>query len=104
MVTMCIVFVRYIYWALFIFSTIDTDTSVSPTKPETCLRIETKPSQYEPDRNKQRVNQLIRFIENYQLHIFWVSLYTLVLFGIFIEKAYCKLLFLYNTYFFSVIF
>jgi dual oxidase len=32
--------------------------------------------------------QVISFFENYRRQIFWVSLYTLVLFGIFIERAY----------------
>ncbi|KAG8180699.1 hypothetical protein JTE90_005796 [Oedothorax gibbosus] len=70
------------------YSTIGTEHLATPKKPATCLRIETKPTQYERDPTKQKVNHLIRFIENYQLHIFWVSLYTLVIFGIFIEKAY----------------
>ncbi|GFT66944.1 hypothetical protein NPIL_295941 [Nephila pilipes] len=59
-----------------------------PQRLETCLRVETKPSFYEKDPTKQRVNQVIRFIENYRPHIFWVTLYTLVILGIFIEKAY----------------
>lgn len=59
-------------------------------KSKSLLRVETKPMVYEKDPTKQRVNQVIRFIENYRLHIFWVVLYTLILFGIFIQKAYSK--------------
>ena len=32
----------------------------------------------------------ISFIENYRRQIFWATLYTLVLFGVFIERGYCK--------------
>ncbi|KAK7489239.1 hypothetical protein BaRGS_00019491 [Batillaria attramentaria] len=35
-----------------------------------------------------RIQTLIRYVENNRLQIFWVTLYTLVLFGIFIERAY----------------
>jgi len=33
---------------------------------------------------------LISFVENYRRQIFWAVLYTLVLFGVFIERAYCE--------------
>ena len=33
---------------------------------------------------------VISFFENYRRQIFWAVLYTLVLFGVFIERAYCK--------------
>jgi len=33
---------------------------------------------------------IISFVENYRRQIFWAVLYTLVLFGVFIERAYCK--------------
>jgi len=32
----------------------------------------------------------ISFVENYRRQIFWAVLYTLVLFGVFIERGYCK--------------
>ncbi|XP_071039639.1 dual oxidase 2 [Parasteatoda tepidariorum] len=57
-------------------------------RAETCLRVETRPNLYEKDRTKQKVNQVIRFIENYRQHIFWILIFTLVIFGIFIQKAY----------------
>ena len=31
-----------------------------------------------------------RFIENYKLHIFWITLFQLTVAGIFIERAYCE--------------
>lgn len=73
------------------------EASLSKSQPPqhpSCLRVETKPVVYERDITKQRVNQVIRFIENYKLHIFWVVLYTLILFGIFIQKAYCEYIFI----------
>jgi len=33
-----------------------------------------------------------RSAENYQMHAFWITLYTLVLFSIFAERAYCEFL------------
>ncbi|CAL1297932.1 unnamed protein product [Larinioides sclopetarius] len=57
-------------------------------KTGTYLRVETKPNLYEKDPTKQQVNRIVRFIENYRPHIFWTTLYTLVIFGIFIQKAY----------------
>ncbi|XP_054706944.1 dual oxidase 2-like [Uloborus diversus] len=57
-------------------------------KQGTLLRVETKPMIYESDPTKQKVNKIIRFIENYKPHIFWTVLYTLIMFGIFIQKAY----------------
>lgn len=36
------------------------------------------------------VHGALHFFENYRREIFWVTLYTLVVFGIFIERAYCK--------------
>lgn len=64
------------------------ESSVSKSQHPSQLRVETKPMVYEKDPTKQRVNQVIRFIENYKLHVFWIVLYTLILFGIFIQKAY----------------
>ena len=40
---------------------------------------------------------VISFVENYHRQIFWVVLYTLVLFGVFIERAYCKSFLRYKT-------
>ena len=31
-----------------------------------------------------------RYVENYKLHIFWISLFQLTVAGIFIERAYCE--------------
>ena len=33
---------------------------------------------------------LVYFVENYHQQIIWLVLYTLVIFGIFIERCYCK--------------
>lgn len=35
------------------------------------------------------MTSLIHIIETYHLHIFWLTLYTLIVAGIFIERAYC---------------
>lgn len=76
---------------MFVFvSSIVGEESLSKIQHPSHLRVETKPVVFEKDPTKQRVNQVIRFIENYKLHIFWIVLYTLILFGIFIQKAYCE--------------
>jgi len=33
---------------------------------------------------------LVSFVETYRRQIFWVVLYTLLLFGVFIERGYCE--------------
>jgi len=33
---------------------------------------------------------VVNFVENYRRQIFWAVLYTLLLFGVFIERGYCK--------------
>lgn len=38
-----------------------------------------------------RLQRLARWVQNEQLCIFWVVLFTLVLLGIFAERAYCEL-------------
>ncbi|GIY66004.1 hypothetical protein CEXT_213071 [Caerostris extrusa] len=70
------------------YSVVGAENLTTPKKPETYLRVETKPNLYEKDPTKQKVNKIIRFIENYRPHIFWTTLYTLVILGIFIDKAY----------------
>lgn len=35
------------------------------------------------------MTSLIHIVETYHLHIFWLTLYTLIVAGIFIERAYC---------------
>lgn len=45
----------------------------------------------EPDTpSAQHWSKIVRDIENYRRQIIWLSLYSLVLLGIFIERAYCK--------------
>lgn len=40
---------------------------------------------------KQKFIILKRSAENYQMHIFWLALYTMVLLSIFAERAYCEI-------------
>jgi hypothetical protein len=39
---------------------------------------------------KQKFIIIKRSAENYQMHIFWLALYTMVLLSIFAERAYCE--------------
>ncbi|XP_023217441.1 dual oxidase 2-like [Centruroides sculpturatus] len=52
------------------------------------VRVETKQEAYQTTALRQTLIKTIRFVENYRLHIFWSVLYTLVVFGIFAERAY----------------
>ncbi|XP_035207728.1 dual oxidase 2-like isoform X3 [Stegodyphus dumicola] len=70
------------------YSVIGEENLLKTSKPASHLRVETKPVFYEKDPTKQQVNRIIRFIENNTSHIFWTILYTLVILGIFIQKAY----------------
>ncbi|GBM06687.1 Dual oxidase 2 [Araneus ventricosus] len=70
------------------YSIVGTGSVEDQKTTGTYLRVETKPNLYEKDPTKQQVNRIVRFIENYRPHIFWTTLYTLLIFGIFIQKAY----------------
>ncbi|XP_077863233.1 dual oxidase-like [Saccoglossus kowalevskii] len=50
--------------------------------------VKTSSSISEDDIQKDKFNAFKRYIENYRMHIFWMTLYLLVLLGIFIERAY----------------
>lgn len=39
-------------------------------------------------------NPVTKYIANKQLQIFWICLYTMLLFGIFAERVYCKYIFI----------
>ncbi|XP_071487821.1 dual oxidase 2-like [Diadema antillarum] len=53
------------------------------------VRVETAPQEEYPKTVSSRTyTQIVRFFENNRLQIFYVLLYTLVLFGVFIERAY----------------
>ena len=47
-------------------------------------------TEYPRTPNAKRLHTFLRLVENNRLQIFWVTLYTLVMFGIFIERAYCE--------------
>nr|KAG5701353.1 hypothetical protein BaRGS_006127 [Batillaria attramentaria] len=52
------------------------------------LAVKAEKIEYPATPTALRIQTLIRYVENNRLQIFWVTLYTLVLFGIFIERAY----------------
>ncbi|XP_076444374.1 dual oxidase 2-like [Babylonia areolata] len=52
------------------------------------VRVSTTRTPYPATLNAYRWHTFLRYVENHRLQIFWVTLYTLVLFGIFIERAY----------------
>ena len=55
------------------------------------VKIETEKKTYTESRTQRKVNTFIRYIENNRLSIFYLVLYMLVLAGVFIERAYCKI-------------
>ena len=54
------------------------------------LNVETIERKYNADKQQQKFKSILRYIENYRLHIFWLTLYTLVVAAVFTERAYCK--------------
>ncbi|XP_033750428.1 dual oxidase 2-like isoform X2 [Pecten maximus] len=58
------------------------------SRSKTMVRVKTVEKEIPPTRTQQKMNEVIRYIENYKRHIFWVTLYTLVLIGVFSERAY----------------
>jgi hypothetical protein len=48
---------------------------------------------------KKKFIILKRSAENYQMHIFWLALYTMVLLSIFAERAYCETLKYCHTFY-----
>lgn len=52
------------------------------------VKVEIKEQTYQASPWKQKMTKIIRFTENFRLHIFWLILYTLIIFGIFAERAY----------------
>jgi len=54
------------------------------------VEVKVHKKKYEESKSKQIFLRVQKYIENYRLHIFWLTLYLLVLAGIFIERAYCK--------------
>ncbi|PVD19871.1 hypothetical protein C0Q70_20364 [Pomacea canaliculata] len=61
-------------------------TSGNVRNSRVSVRAET--IEYPKTVNALRWYMLLRYVETYRLQIFWVILYTLVTFGIFIERAY----------------
>ena len=54
------------------------------------LDVRTYEKDYTENKLQQALSKVKRYIETYRLHIFWLTLYTLVCIGIFVERAYCK--------------
>ncbi|XP_019635682.1 PREDICTED: dual oxidase 2-like [Branchiostoma belcheri] len=53
------------------------------------LKVDTlKEKKYTSNPVLKKFNAFKRYIQNYRLHIFWLTLYTLVTIGIFAERAY----------------
>ncbi|XP_069137726.1 dual oxidase 2-like isoform X3 [Argopecten irradians] len=58
------------------------------TRTKTMVKVKTEEREVPPSPSQAKVNEIIRWIENYKRQIFWVTLYTLVLVGVFGERAY----------------
>ncbi|XP_070541735.1 dual oxidase 2-like isoform X2 [Ptychodera flava] len=52
------------------------------------VRVETKKTTYTDSPLLKKFNAFKRYVENYKMHIFWLTLYMLVLLAIFVERAY----------------
>ena len=59
------------------------------------VKVETKKTTYTEDKTHRLLNTFLRYIENNRLSIFYLTLYMLVLAGVFLERAYCKVPFLH---------
>lgn len=68
----------------------DEKSSQRLSNDDTQLRVETKSEEYITDPLRKKIHGTIRFIENYKMHIFWLTIYTLILLLIFAERMYCK--------------
>ena len=63
------------------------------TKRQTHVEVKIKPRQAaSPSKNpvSAKLGEVINYIENNRLNIFWITLYTLLCLAIFAERAYCK--------------
>ena len=68
---------------------------MSRTNSSVNVDIQTIKQRKEATVNKGCTEGITSYISKYRRNIFWLTLYTLVSFGIFIERAYCKYIFLY---------
>jgi len=69
-----------------------TKSSAKPTK--SMLRVETHEQKKDPD-------WLIvwkRFVDEYKLEIFWITIYTAILILIFVDKAYSETYFIFDQF------
>ncbi len=58
-------------------------------------KVETKERMYPETAFAKKINTIVTYVENSRLQIFWVTLYSLVCIGIFIERAYCEYINIY---------
>lgn len=57
---------------------------------QTNIRVATLKTQPPMTPFAQKMYEFTRYVENYRLQIFWVTLFTLINIGIFIERAHCE--------------
>lgn len=76
-------------WVQFHFRTLDRKADNRKTK----VLVTTKQKEFPQTKLRQKWFEFISYVENYRLQIFWVTLYSLVTVGIFVERAYCKCLY-----------
>ena len=63
------------------------------TKRRTHVEVKIKPRRTQAQSQStisRQWNQFANYMENYRLHIFWITLYSLLCIAIFAERAYCK--------------
>ena len=57
---------------------------------KTKVKVTTTTTEYPQSILKQKWFEFVRYVENYKLQIFWLTLYSLVTVGVFIERSHCK--------------
>ncbi|XP_041375720.1 dual oxidase 1-like [Gigantopelta aegis] len=60
----------------------------APANRRSKIEVSVKRASYPESAMSLRWDAFSRYVEIYQLHIFWLTLYTLVCIGIFVERAY----------------
>ncbi|KAL8598120.1 hypothetical protein ACOMHN_030406 [Nucella lapillus] len=61
---------------------------VANRRRQSRVTVHTAKTPFPETPSAYRWHTFLRYVENHRLQIFWLSLYTLLLFGIFIERAY----------------
>ena len=83
-----------LYWynILIIYSYFDNRKGKAKglKRQQSVVRVTTHSEEYPKTPFAQKMYEITSFISYNRLEIFWGTLFTLVLIGIFLERAFCK--------------